>query len=462
MRGFLILNMSLIEPRMLLSNDDPALLRLLDVFQRSEGVTTDTRTAGPGQVFFALKGDNFNGNTYAHQALQKGCSAAVVDEVDLVNQDDPRYLLVPDVLIALQSLARWHRRQWTCPVIGLTGSNGKTTTKELIKCVLEAGFPHVHATNGNFNNEIGVPLTLLASPKEPDVAIIEMGANAQKEIALLASIAEPTMGLITNIGRAHLEGFGSEDGVLKGKGELFDFFRKSGDADTVFVNAADPKLMRISHDLKRYLFGLAGHAPFVREVMSENPVHMGRFKRSNTWPMNVQIAGQHNRENILSAIAIGLYLGISSTECTTAIERYLPTNNRSQWHHTNSNRVLLDAYNANPSSMHAAFETFQKEASTGQDHSNGLCIIGDMGELGAFAEEAHMEILDAAIKRGFDVVTVGPLFARAAEQTMGQNVTVFSSTALVCEHFEQHPPFQRSILLKGSRSIALEALLKVL
>jgi len=441
--------------------DDTVLLNLQEAYKRSDGITTDTRTAGPGQLFFALKGENFNGNEYALQALNAGCYAAVVDDAALAKEHDHRFILVPNALQALQSLAQWHRRQWSCPVIGLTGSNGKTTTKELIKCVLDSGFNHVHATHGNLNNEIGVPLTLLSCTEEPDVAIIEMGANAQKEIALLASIAEPTIGLITNIGRAHLEGFGGKEGVLKGKGELFDFFRESMNPYVVFVHAADAKLMQISKDLDRLTYGISDLAPFVCEVISESKFSWMDLNGQKHGPVTVQIAGQHNRENILSAIAIGLHLGISSIECSTAIERYFPTNNRSQWHQTKSNRVLLDAYNANPSSMHAAFETFQKEANT-EGHSAGLCIIGDMGELGTFAENAHAEILDAAIQRGFEVVTVGPLFAKAATQSAAQDVTVFLSTALAFSHFEQHPPSHRRILLKGSRSIALETLLKVL
>ena len=242
---------------MFLSNDFSGFSLIQKAFASSTGVTTDTRTARAGKLFFALKGDHFDGNQYAKQALEKGCVSAIIDDPVIARELDGA-ILVDDVLSALQSLARWHRRKWKCPVIGMTGSNGKTTTKELLKAVCKSRFPGIQATLGNLNNEIGVPLTLLSAGDDPDFVIVEMGANAQKEIALLAKIAEPTHGIITNIGRAHLEGFGGIEGVIQGKRELFDFFRaestKPTEGVSVFVNASHPVLVDVSHSLQRALF----------------------------------------------------------------------------------------------------------------------------------------------------------------------------------------------------------------
>lgn len=445
---------------MFLEDSDPQFQPIQSLFQSSTGVSTDTRTAADGQLFFALKGENFNGNMYAANALEAGCIAAVVDEPDSIPAGDQRYILVPDALEALQSLARWHRRTWTCPVIGMTGSNGKTTTKELIKCVLETAHSHVHATRGNLNNHIGVPLTILASRTQPDVAIIEMGANAQEEIALLARIAEPNIAVITNIGRAHLEGFGGEEGILKGKGELFDFIREEGPTSPVFVHAAHPKLMRISEGLQRTLYGIEGHAPFVAEVQDEQVFTWVGPSGEAHGPISVNIPGSHNRENILTAIAIGLYCGATEADASLAVSNYTPTNNRSQWTHTEHNRLLLDAYNANPSSMQAALASFQRLALEAAAASQAVCILGDMAELGAFTDSAHEEVLDLALELGLDTYAVGSCFQRAAKGRHG--VITFPDTAHAAAHFAETPLKGKHVLLKGSRSIALEGLVEVL
>lgn len=443
---------------MFLSDDFPEFRTIQKCYAHSHGVTTDTRTAGPGQLFFALKGEHFNGNAYAAQALDAGCTAAVVDEPEVAEAGDDRFIVVPDALAALQSLARWHRRSWTCPVIGLTGSNGKTTTKELIKCVLETKHAHVHATHGNFNNHIGVPLTILATKTAPDVSIIEMGANAQKEIALLAEIAEPNIAVITNIGRAHLEGFGGEEGVLKGKGELFDFIRNHQPESPVFVHAAHPKLLGISEGLNRHLYGTEDHPPFVQDVLSEQAFAWQGPSGEVHGPIEVHVQGEHNRENIMTAIAIGLHCGVEEAKASTAVAEYTPTNNRSQWTHTAQNRVLLDAYNANPSSMRAALSSFHRlAAETGAD---SVCILGDMAELGDHTQAAHAEVLAFARSLQLRTFAVGPHFEHAAASH--SEIQSFSSTAEAMAYFEGTSLQGHDILLKGSRSIALEALLPVL
>lgn len=445
---------------MFLSDSDPQFEAIQSYFDASTGVTTDTRAAGTGQLFFALKGENFNGNAYAQQAIEAGCIAVVVDESEYAPQGDPRYILVPDALAALQSLARWHRRKWSCPVIGLTGSNGKTTTKELMKCVLEAAHSHVHATVGNFNNHIGVPLTLLAARTEPDIAIIEMGANAQKEIALLAEIAEPNAAVITNIGRAHLEGFGGEEGVIKGKGELFDYIRNARPKSPVFTHGNHPKLLHLSEDLNRFIYGVPSSAPFVSAVQAEDAfAWVGPWGTSHG-PLKVQVQGEHNRENIMTAIAIGLHYGVTETACSEAVATYQPDNNRSQWTSTPHNHILLDAYNANPSSMSAALTSFKRMTEENTTEGTPLCILGDMAELGAHTASAHEEVLAFVRELGLPTWTVGPCFNKAAQAF--ENVLAFADTKEAAAYCEATALVNHRILLKGSRSIALEALVKVL
>ncbi len=441
-------------------DSDPQFEAIQAHFDASTGVTTDTRAAGAGQLFFAMKGENFNGNTYAQQAIDAGCIAAVVDESERIPVDDARFILVPNALEALQSLARWHRRRWSCPVIGLTGSNGKTTTKELMKCVFESAHSHVHATVGNFNNHIGVPLTLLAARTEPDIAIIEMGANAQQEIALLAQIAEPNAAVITNIGRAHLEGFGGEDGVMKGKGELFDFIRNERPGCPVFVNGNHPKLMKLSEGLNRKEYGTPLAAPFVSEDHAEDAFTWVGPSGAPHGPLKVHIQGEHNRENIMTAIAIGLHYGVTESACSQAVESYEPNNNRSQWTTTPRNRILLDAYNANPSSMRAALTSFKRMVDEAPEAGTPLCILGDMAELGEHTAAAHQEILAFALELDLYTWAVGPGFEKAAKAHA--NVLAFTSTKQAAAHCKATALTSHRILLKGSRSIALEALVEVL
>jgi UDP-N-acetylmuramoyl-tripeptide--D-alanyl-D-alanine ligase len=445
---------------MLMDATNSALAQIDAAFQQSNGVTTDTRHASPGKLFFALKGDRFNGNEFALQALEAGCTLAVVDDAT-VSQQSERCIEVKDVLIALQSLAYLHRSRWNFPVIGLTGSNGKTTTKELLYAVLKTAFTHTYATRGNLNNHIGVPLTILEIPVEADMAIIEMGANAQGEIAELARIAQPTHGVIINIGEAHLEGFGGIKGVIKGKQELFRYFEHPGSrGERVFVHANHPILLEISTALERTCYGNPAHPPFIQTTASND--------RAVTWidvdgsmqgPLNPYITGHHNHDNMMTAVAIGRHFGVSAAQCSQAIEGYNPNNNRSQWRQTERNLVLMDAYNANPSSMSTTLEHFAHTEESGKEPS--VCILGDMAELGDFGREAHERILGLAVGLGLDVWTVGPLFQHAASNQSGP-IKSFDNTESAAAALKLAAWSDRRVLLKGSRSIALEQLVDLL
>ena len=442
------------------SPKDHQFQKIQSAFANSTGVTTDTRLASAGKLFFALKGENFDGNQYARQALEQGCCAVVIDDAAVANEI-PEAILVEDGLSALQSLAQWHRRKWTCPVLGLTGSNGKTTTKELLKAVLRSHYPDVQATHGNLNNEIGVPLTLLGIGANPDMVIIEMGANAQGEIALLAEIAEPTHGIITNIGRAHLEGFGGVEGVIKGKSELFDFFRnqqnrgkQKGDEPVLFVNAAHAILIEQSQSIPRLMYGNPNHAPYALDVRNEKSLTWVDIENNQHGPLPCHIAGAHNFENMMTAAAVGLHFGVSSDQCSRALTEYLPDNNRSQWMRTESNNILLDAYNANPSSMESALAFFASSDNENAKPTGLVAILGDMGELGSYASAAHDEILNRAIDSGVEVLTVGPLFSSSASTRA--SVKAFDTTSDLISFLKANPMEGKQVLLKGSRSIALE------
>lgn len=433
-------------------------------FAASSGVTTDTRTASADKLFFALKGENFDGNLYAKEALAKGCIAVVMDDPTL-SQHLENAILVEDALKALQALAQWHRRKWDCPVIGLTGSNGKTTTKELLKMVCQNRFPGIQATHGNLNNEIGVPLTLLSISNDPDFVIVEMGANAQGEIGLLAQIAEPTHGIITNIGRAHLEGFGGLDGVIKGKSELFHFFRSSTNASqtdqiSLFVNANHKVLAEVSQSIPRLFYGSQEHPPFVSSVQDDFTMSWTDLEGIQHGPLHCHISGEHNFENMMTAAAVGLHFGVTAQDCSRALSAYAPDNNRSQWMKTKSNQVLLDAYNANPSSMESALTFFERMGKTSNERTPLVAILGDMGELGTYAGSAHDDVLAMALEKGMHVITVGPIFHRSAQKHA--NVQSFSTTAELKLHLEHQPVHGKKVLLKGSRSIALEEALSAL
>lgn len=430
--------------------------RLHQLFVNADkAVSTDSRKIEPGCIFFALRGDNFNGNQYALTALEKGASYAVVDDLDLAEQD--RCILVDDVLTTLQDLARYHRRQLHIPIIAITGSNGKTTTKELIAAVLGSQY-RIHYTQGNLNNHIGVPLTLLQLDQQLEVAVIEMGANHQGEIDLLCRIAEPTHGLITNIGKAHLEGFGGIEGVKKGKSELYRYLaEKNGLA---FVNNNEPFLIDLSAVVrKRIYYELSEapdpqHKPYEVKLLQLQPFIRVAFldDHAQLIESSSKLMGVHNFQNIKTAITLGKYFKVPGEKIKAAIESYNPNMNRSQVISWGSNSILLDAYNANPSSMEVTLRSFAENSS-----ENKVVILGDMFELGDSAPVEHERIAQLASSLNFEqVVLVGKHFSKVAQQ-------------LGCIHFDKVEELKgwftsqswenKAILIKGSRGMALERVL---
>ena len=357
---------------------------LYNLYQQHFLVDTDTRNIRKNTIFFALKGDNFNGNTFAEQALKLGASYAVVDEKEFQTND--RILLVADVLKALQELANFHRKQLQIPIIGLTGSNGKTTTKELIHVVLSKKFNTI-ATKGNLNNHIGVPLTLLSMTDKTELGIVEMGANHQKEIEFLCTICEPDFGYITNFGKAHLEGFGGLEGVIKGKSELYTFLKTN--QKTAFVNADDAIQVKKTKEIKSVSFTTEAI-----KFLEVNPFVKLSYRNTT---IQSNLIGKYNFTNIAAAITMGTYFKISETAMKEAIESYVPTNNRSQILTTKHNTVILDAYNANPSSMQVALENFDTLKAPSK-----VVILGDMFELGKESAHEHQAIVDLATAFNFD------------------------------------------------------------
>jgi UDP-N-acetylmuramoyl-tripeptide--D-alanyl-D-alanine ligase len=404
-------------------------------------------------MFFALKGPNFNANTFAPQALEGGCRYAVVDEPALATDD--RYLLVPDVLRALQELGRHHRRTFDIPVVAITGTNGKTTTKELVHAVLSADRPTL-ATEGNLNNHIGVPLTLLRLTPEHRIAIIEMGANHVGDIAELVSIAEPTHGLITNIGRAHLEGFGSYEGVITAKTELYDFL--GAHKGTLFVHGDDPLLMAKSEGLKRVTYGRDERFDASGEAIPSDEPGMELVFEDVRWHGHYHIVmkliGDYNAPNALAAVCIGQHFGVPDEVIAGALLEYTPSNNRSQFTDTGRNQLVLDAYNANPSSMQVALENF---AAMRTDRPK-LAILGGMKELGAGSRAEHEAIVDAVKRLSIDAVFVGPEFVELADK----GITAHPDANAALEAFKQKPLTGHLVLVKGSRGTKLETLVPVL
>ncbi|MGB0978605.1 MAG: UDP-N-acetylmuramoyl-tripeptide--D-alanyl-D-alanine ligase [Croceimicrobium sp.] len=415
---------------------------LYDLFISSEGICTDTRKLLPGQLYFALKGDNFNGNLFADKALEMGAAAAIVDEA---KYEGPGKLLVANALKALQDLALFHRQQLSIPVIGLTGSNGKTTSKELLVSVLQQKF-NVAYTAGNLNNHIGVPLSLLSINSEAEIAVIEMGANAQKEIEFLSAISLPDIGFITNYGKAHLEGFGGPEGVIKGKSELYENLRKRG--KLAWVNCNDPLQIEKSSGIEQKLFGADEAADYPVFPVNE----MSTFVKVKWQDLIIssKLTGAYNYTNIAIAISLGAYFGLSPAQVKAGIENYQPSNNRSQMEEGQRNLLVKDYYNANPSSMEAALKNFDglKE----QANAEKWVILGDMFELGAYEEDEHQRIADQALASGYQkTILVGKAFAK----TEGASEK-FESTADLISWLETHQPKGKLILVKGSRGMTLE------
>lgn len=411
---------------------------LHNLFLKSSGVTTDSRQIELNSIFFALKGDNFDGNKYAKSAIDKGASFAVIDnQAYCLNE---KYILVDDVLSCLQELSKYHRKQLNCPVLGITGTNGKTTTKELITAVIEKKFKTV-ATKGNFNNHIGVPLTLLSAKLDTEFLIVEMGANHIHEIEFLCGLAQVDFGIITNIGKAHLEGFGSVEGVIKAKKELYDHIDVND--GTLFVNANDKLLMSISENTERVLYNTKeqeqSNSPFAEIVYNGSLI-------------SSQLIGDYNRTNILAACEIGHYFGVSVEKTKEAIESYTPSNNRSQLLETSRNTIVLDAYNANPSSMSEAIKAFQKV-----NHKKKLFILGDMLELGENSLVEHQSIIDELSQNNQKAILVGQEFNKCRH-----NFVHFFNSEDALGWIEENPIEDMFILLKGSRGIKLEMLKEAL
>ena len=411
--------------------------RIYDLWSECSGVTTDSRSINEGALFVALRGTSFDGNKFVCAALDAGAKYAIADsKAPLKERPDlaKRIILVEDSLSTLQALAREHRRRLALPIIGIVGSNGKTTTKELVSRVLAEHF-EIYATRGNLNNHIGVPLTLLAMTRDTEFGIVEMGASACGEIALLASIAEPNYGIITNIGRAHLEGFGGEDGVRRGKGELFDFLAENG--GHAFVPQEDATLVSMAAEREN----------LVAEY----------YSRSIADGAQSHLEGEYNRANIAAAMAVGQYFDIPQERIADAIASYTPDNNRSQKVATVRNTLIVDCYNANPSSMAAAIENMRSE-----EAENKLLILGDMLELGEWSAQEHCHTLEAALSiEGAEIFTVGAHFRKAAETLMA-DVKCFDSTSALGEYLTINTLAGRTILLKGSRGIALEKIIEKL
>ncbi|MBP8791961.1 MAG: UDP-N-acetylmuramoyl-tripeptide--D-alanyl-D-alanine ligase [Lutibacter sp.] len=412
--------------------------QLYPLFLECSSVDTDTRKIRKNSIFFALKGDNFNGNSYALEALKLGAKYAVVDEESYSNH--PNIILVNDCLTALQQLANIHRKTLRTPIISLTGSNGKTTTKELINTVLSKRYKTV-ATIGNLNNHIGVPLTLLSMTESTEIGIVEMGANHLKEIELLCSIAEPNYGYITNFGKAHLEGFGSVEGVVKAKSELYDSLRKNN--GIAFINTDDEKQVNQSKEIECVNFNGA-------EIifLEANPFVKVQYKDT---VITSQLIGKYNYNNIAVAIAIGAYFDITINLIKEGIENYIPSNNRSQIIEKDSNKIIMDAYNANPSSMTAALENFQQ-----LDSDNKIALLGDMFELGNESAAEHQKIAEIATNSNFNEVY---LIGKAFSTTNVKNAFIYDSFESFKNSKEKLAFSNATILIKGSRGMALERIL---
>ena len=422
--------------------------RLYHQFLKSSGVCTDTRQIYSNCLFFALKGENFNGNLFAQEALDQGARMAVVDD-EAHHTSTGETFLVQNSLLALQELALFHRNKIKTTIIALTGSNGKTTTKELINAVLSQRFRTV-ATKGNFNNHIGVPLTLLSITPETEFGIVEMGANHLGEIEILSEIAQPDFGYITNFGKAHLEGFGSLEGVVKGKSELYAFLKENN--KKIFINADDPKQMEVSRDIQRITFGTSSNN-FNIELLDSSDTLVLKF---NGTKIQSNLVGAYNFVNISAAIAIGAYFKVPTTEIKKGIESYTPSNNRSQLIKKHTNTILLDAYNANPSSMIAALENFKQVAG-----KNKILILGDMFELGSDAAAEHQNIVNFVSTNYMGkVFLVGENFYKTDIEA--HHIHKFRTFEELKKEVLNQPPSEATILLKASRGMALERILEIL
>lgn len=415
-------------------------------------ICTDSRRIDEHSLFFALKGESFDGNEYAAQAIEDGSAFAVVDSEEKANGD--QYILVDNVLESLQELARYHREHLNIPVICITGTNGKTTTKELLTSVLSKKFS-VTSTRGNFNNHIGVPLSILSISKDTEMAVIELGANHVGEIEFLCGIAKPSHGIITNIGKAHLEGFGDLDGVKKAKSELYQYLKSEG--GTVFINADNDLLMDLAKGMDAIFYGSSGDN-YCKGALINADGHLKisyKLRDGDEHQVESHLIGAYNFENLMAAICIGSFFEVADTDIAKALLTYVPDNSRSQEIDTERNHIIMDAYNANPMNMRAALENFSN-----QGKLNSMVILGDMLELGDYAKEEHQQVVEYLRARAFDrVVLVGDQFSEVVGMLKCSH---FRNVEEAKIGFQSSPPSEMNILIKGSRGIGLEALLAVL
>lgn len=442
--------------------------QIYQTYLQSRTVTTDSRAITPGCIFFAFKGEKFDGNAFAPQALKEGAALCVISDPQY--KTDERCIVVPDVLKTLQELAKYHRSRLTIPVIGITGTNGKTTTKELVNAVLSRKY-RPHATQGNYNNHLGVPLTLLSIPANAEIAIVEMGANHPGEIAALCEIASPDYGLITNVGRAHLEGFGSFEGVINTKTELYRHLASVG--GTIFVNADNeillkqlealneprPTIITYGHDGSRQMLNsqfsilnstrghLVGSDPYMKFYIEEG---------DNVYSIQSQLLGNYNFDNAMAAAAVGRFFRVDRWDVKEAVEQYEPANKRSQYKETGRNVLFLDCYNANPSSMKVALDNFEA-----LQRDNKVAMLGNMRELGADSRQEHEAIVQRLLAAYLSlIVLVGPEFEFAAKTAA--NLLWFATSDEAKAHFTQHPLTHSTVLLKGSNGTQMWKLEEVL
>lgn len=446
---------------------------IYELYSHTSGVCTDTRNIVGGGMFFALKGETFNGNRFAQAALDAGAAYAVVDEQEVEESNPEKFVLVEDVLVALQQVARYHRKQFRIPVIALTGTNGKTTTKELIAACLRTKY-NVVATEGNLNNHIGVPLTLLRLGSDTQAAVIEMGASNPGEISTLMRIACPSFGLVTNVGKAHLQGFGSLEGVMATKGELYDDLQEH--RKIAFVNIDNPLLMKMAaqrQKLQIVPYGInndgakvivdEGGSPFLK-MMIPNPSYTSVNEEGKPEWITVatNLIGVYNSDNVLAALCVSSYMDVPAEDAVAAIGGYHPSNNRSQLARTASNSLIIDAYNANPTSLRAALENFAALKMPCK-----VLMLGDMLELGADSLQEHKGILALALEKGFErIFLVGGEFAAAAAQLEGKlqgaDVQLFEDSLQLQQQLKEKPLSGCSVLIKGSRGKRLERVIEVL
>ncbi len=419
-------------------------------FVENPVISTDSRIRSEGAIFFALRGDRFNGNEFAEAALEKGCRYAVID--DKIQAKDERYIIVDNSLECLQELAALHRNYFTIPVVGITGTNGKTTTKELVSRVLKRKYK-VLSTKENLNNEIGVPLTLLSLSSETEIAVVEMGANHIGEINRLCQIARPTHGLITNVGVAHLEGFGSPENVRKAKAELYDSLEEM--EGVVFYDEKNEVLNNMLLERRFEKVPYCDNRLFRGDLPENDNPHllsMILHYMGDELQIHTRLAGRYNAENVMAAVRVGDYFNVGIHQIIEAIESYVPENNRSQIVHTKYNTVLLDAYNANPTSMVLAIDDFMRCSGM-----NGLLILGDMLELGDTAVEEHEKLVAKLDGSGInDIILVGSVFSQIGS---GRVYQTFQTVDDLIDWLKRNPLRSREIFIKGSRKIGLERLI---